>query len=134
VAARFRHHRRRQFLAARLGYQSSVRPTSENAFGVLHVEERQRGRFVPIRWNGKGPAGNNRNGYADFLLGNFSSFLATDTIQFHFVLNNANDGIENVFLIGAPGTPTATPKLTSMALIGSGLLFIAAKFRKKAKL
>jgi len=83
---------------------------------------------------GNVPAGNNGNGYADFLLGNFSPFLATDTIQFHFVLNNANDGTENVFLIGAPGTPTATPKLTSMALIGSGLLFIAAKFRKKAKL
>ena len=84
--------------------------------------------------SGNVPAGNNGNGYADFLLGNFSSFLSTDTIQFHFVFNNANDGTENVFLIGAPGTPTATPEPTSMALLGSGLLLLAAKFRKKAKI
>jgi len=79
-------------------------------------------------------AGNNGNGYADYLLANFSSFLATDTIQFHFVFNDANDGTENVFLIGAPGTPTPTPEPTSLALLGSGLLVIAAKFRKKAKI
>ena len=83
---------------------------------------------------GNVPAGNNGNGYADFLLGNFSSFLSTDTIQFHFVFNDANDGTENVFLIGAPGTPTPTPEPTSLALLGSGLLVIAAKFRKKAKI
>ena len=80
------------------------------------------------------PAGNNGNGYADYLLGNFSSFLSTDTIQFHFVFNDANDGTENVFLIGAPGTPTPTPEPTSLALLGSGLLVVAAKFRKKAKI
>jgi hypothetical protein len=80
------------------------------------------------------PAGNNGNGYADYLLGNFSSFLPTDTIQFHFVFNDANDGTENVFLIGAPGTPTATPEPTSLALLGSGLLVVAAKFRKRAKI
>jgi len=83
---------------------------------------------------GNVPAGNNGNGYADFLLGNFSSFLSTDTIQFHFVFNNANDGTENVFLIGAPGTPASIPEPTSLALLGSGLLLVAAKFRKKAKI
>jgi hypothetical protein len=83
---------------------------------------------------GNVPAGNNGNGYADFLLGNFSSFLSTDTIQFHFVFNDANDGTENVFLIGAPGTPTSIPEPTSLALLGSGLLIVAAKFRKKAKI
>jgi PEP-CTERM motif-containing protein len=83
---------------------------------------------------GNVPAGNNGNGYADFLLENFSSFLATDTIQFHFVFNDANDGTENVFLIGAPGTPTPTPEPASLAMLGSGLLIIAAKFRKKAKI
>jgi hypothetical protein len=83
---------------------------------------------------GNAAAGNNGNGYADYLLANFSSFLATDTIQFHFVFNDANDGTENVFLIGAPGTPTPTPEPTSLALLGSGLLVIAAKFRKKAKI
>jgi hypothetical protein len=83
---------------------------------------------------GNVPAGNNGNGYADYLLGNFSSFLSTDTIQFHFVFNDANDGTENVFLIGVPGTPTSIPEPTSLALLGSGLLVVAAKFRKKAKI
>ena len=69
----------------------------------------------------------------DYLLANFSSFLSTDTIQFHFVFTDANDGTENVFLIGAPGTVTSTPEPTSLALLGSGLLLIGAKFRKKAK-
>jgi hypothetical protein len=48
---------------------------------------------------GNVPAGNNGNGYADYVLTNFSSFLATDTIQFHFVFSDANDGTENVFII-----------------------------------
>src|SRR5262249_32008961 len=33
---------------------------------------------------GNVPATNNGNGFADYLLSNFSSFTATDTIQFHF--------------------------------------------------
>jgi hypothetical protein len=78
------------------------------------------------------PAGNNGNGYADYVLGNFSSFLSTDTIQFHFVFNDANDGTENVFLIGAPGTATVPEPTTSM-LFGSGLaaLGLARRFWKK---
>jgi hypothetical protein len=77
-------------------------------------------------------AGNNGNGYADYVLGNFSSFLSTDTIQFHFVFNDANDGTENVFLIGAPGTATVPEPTTSM-LFGSGLaaLGLARRFWKK---
>jgi len=66
------------------------------------------------------PAGNNGNGYADFLLSNFSSFAAGDTVTFHFVFNNANDGTENVFLIGGPAT-SSVPEPTNSMLIGSGL-------------
>jgi hypothetical protein len=83
---------------------------------------------------GNVPAGNNGNGYADFLLSNFSSFLSTDTIQFHFVFNDANDGTENVFLIGAPGTPTPTPEPTNSMLLGSGLVALGVarqRFWKK---
>jgi len=83
---------------------------------------------------GNVPAGNNGNGYADYLLANFSSFLATDTIQFHFVFNNANDGTENVFLIGGPAT--TVPEPSSLLLLGSGLVAVvmARPFRKKAKI
>ena len=86
---------------------------------------------------GNVPAGNNGNGYADYLLGNFSSFAPGDLIQFHFVFNDANDGTENVFLIGVPGTPTptATPEPANSMLIGSGLLVLglAGRFGKRAK-
>jgi len=86
--------------------------------------------------SGNVPAGNNGNGYADYLLGNFHSFALGDHIQFHFVFNNANDGTENVFVIGVPGTPTATPEPTNSMLLGSGLLVLglAGRFRKKAKI
>ena len=69
---------------------------------------------------GNVPAGNNGNGYADFLLSNFSTFAAGDTISFHFVFNDANDGTENVFLIGGPAS--SVPEPISVALTGSGLL------------
>jgi len=86
---------------------------------------------------GNVPAGNNGNGYADYLLGNFHSFAAGDQIRFHFVFNDANDGTENVFLIGVPGTPTPspTPEPTNSMLLGSGLvvLGLAGRFGKKAK-
>jgi hypothetical protein len=66
------------------------------------------------------PATNNGNGYADYLLSGFSPFSATDNVQFHFVFNNANDGTENVFLIGAPGS--TVPEPATLALLGLGLL------------
>jgi hypothetical protein len=87
---------------------------------------------------GNVPAGNNGNGYADYLLGNFHSFAPGDMIRFHFVFNDANDGTENVFLIGVPGTPTPspTPEPTNSMLLGSGLLVLglAGRFRKKVKI
>jgi len=77
--------------------------------------------------SGNVPAGNNGNGYADFLLSNFSSFTNADTIQFHFVFNNANDGTENVFVIGAPAT---VPEPSSIATMGLGLLILGFASRK----
>jgi len=78
------------------------------------------------------PAGNNGNGYADYLLSNFSSFGANDTILFHFVFSNANDGTENVFLIGGPAS--SVPEPISVALTGSGLLgllFLRKRFANR---
>jgi hypothetical protein len=75
------------------------------------------------------PAGNNGNGYADYLLAGFSSFAAGDSITFHFVFSDANDGTENLFLIG--GTPTTpTPEPVTLALTGSGLVGLFL-FRKR---
>jgi len=76
-------------------------------------------------------ATNNGNGYADFILTGFSSFLSTDTIQFHLVFNDANDGTENVFLIG--GTSTNVPEPSSLMTLGFGLLILAFTSRKLAR-
>jgi hypothetical protein len=69
---------------------------------------------------GNVPATNNGNGFADYLLQNFSSFAATDSITFHFVFSDANDGTENLFLIGGPGS--SLPEPISVVLTGSGLV------------
>ncbi|NMM78652.1 hypothetical protein B2J86_00930 [Acidovorax sp. SRB_14] len=63
---------------------------------------------------------NNGLGFADYLLGNFSSFSATDKVQFRFAFADANDGPEIVFVLGAPGT--AVPEPATLALLGLGLL------------
>jgi PEP-CTERM motif-containing protein len=79
---------------------------------------------------GNVPATNNGNGFADYVLGNFSSFLATDTIQFHFVFNDANDGTENVFIIQGGTPPQNVPEPSTVLLLGAGLLFIGTFGRK----
>jgi hypothetical protein len=69
--------------------------------------------------SGNVPSTNNGNGYADYLLGNFSSFAAGDSVQFHLVFNNANAGTENLFLIGGPAL---VPEPATLGLLGLGLL------------
>jgi hypothetical protein len=76
------------------------------------------------------PAGNNGNGYADYILTNFSSFAPNSTVQFHFVFNNANDGTENVFLIAGP--PTSVPEPSTVMTVGFGLLLLGFAGRKIA--
>jgi len=74
------------------------------------------------------PATNNGNGFADYLLTGFSSFVAADSISFHFVFDNANDGPENVFLIS---TAAAVPEPSSLLLSGLGVLLLGFAFYKR---
>ena len=80
--------------------------------------------------------GGNGNGYADYLLKNFTSlanYAATDTVQFHVIMPLINDGREEYFLISASG-PTQTPEPASLALLGSGLLAGGGVLRRKFRL
>jgi hypothetical protein len=57
---------------------------------------------------------------------------AGDQIQFHLVFNDANDGTENVFIVG--GTPsTNVPEPSSLMTLGFGLLILAFTSRKLAR-
>ena len=76
---------------------------------------------------GNVPAGNNGNGFADYILQNFSTFVGTDSIQFHLVFNDANSGTENVFVIaGTPVVTTAEPSTVITTLLGLVFLGMAA--------
>jgi hypothetical protein len=83
---------------------------------------------------GNVPAVNNGNGWADYVLANFSSFTATDTIQFHFVFNNATSGAENVFIISGTGTPPQNvPEPSLLLSLGVGLCALGLGRRQLAR-
>ena len=74
-------------------------------------------------------ATNNGNGYADYLLTNFSSFNAADTVQFHFVFDDANDGTENVFIVKG-GDAGLVPEPSSLVTMAFGLILATLASRK----
>lgn len=77
--------------------------------------------------------GGNGNGYADYILSNFSSlapFAPTDTVQFHLIMPVANAGREQFFLLA---DPVAVPEPITMSLVGIGLLGLGLAAQRRRK-
>lgn len=77
--------------------------------------------------------GGNGNGYADYILGNFSSlapFAATDTVQFHVIMPVVNAGREQFFLLA---DSVSAPEPITMSLVGTGLIGIGLAARRRRK-
>jgi len=80
------------------------------------------------------PAGNAGNGFADYVLTGFdiSGFAPTDIVRFHAIMNLANDGPDQAFLLRGITVPPCPqepcvpnpqiPEPASMTLFGLGML------------
>jgi len=80
------------------------------------------------------PGGNPGNGYADYLLGNFSSLAGlpgTATVQFHVTMPAVNAGREQFFLI--PAAVEVVPEPVTLSMFGIGLIALALAQRSLRK-
>jgi hypothetical protein len=82
-----------------------------------------------------GNVNNNGNGFADWLLASIdlSSLPTTDGILFHATWNNAVDGAESFFIVGAPSSPPPIPEPFTLSVFGAGLIGAVAMRRRKIK-
>ncbi len=91
-------------------------------------------------YNGPTLIGNissNGNGYADWTLRtvDLSSFNDGDEVLFHATWDEAVDGGESFFLLGAPGSGVGVvplPAALPLAATGFGVLGIVGWFRRRA--
>ncbi|SFC70696.1 PEP-CTERM protein-sorting domain-containing protein [Polaromonas sp. OV174] len=79
-------------------------------------------------FTGNVPDINNGNGYADYLLGNFPPFSATDQVQFSF--RDANDGPEMIFVASTPSS--TVPEPATLTHLGLGLLCACFARRRRS--
>jgi len=80
------------------------------------------------------PGGNPGNGYADYVLGNFSSLAGlpeTTTVQFHVIMPVVNAGREQFFLI--PAAVEVVPEPVTMSMFGIGSIALALAQRRLRK-
>jgi len=89
--------------------------------------------------------GGNGNGYADYLIRNFSSLAGrpgTDIVTFRAIMPLTNDGKEQFFLIETTAPPCVgctpdpnlfgAPEPASLVLMGTGLAALAFRLRRRA--